>query len=315
MIAWEDRPYPPRPFVRYRMDTEHHLRLGRIAPLQGRAAVLSIIIPTLDGERGGYLPRLLAQLRQQTYQDWEALLVLGDSRQGRAINAAADLAAGAYLMTLDDDTQLNEVEAVERAVVAIRRDPAIGMAGGINVIPQDASPFVARIMREIPRRATAPVVGVTDSDLAEHPFLVLPKDVFLKVGGEHEGLPRGLDPYLRETVREAGYRVVVVPGADYSHLPPPTFRKLLRQFFRNGAAAAYVNRHYPQWAIETPADHGAFRARLPFPVRLLRFPLRLCVALLTGKPVWFFCQTAYAAGFIRQWMAPKEYAENTGPSV
>ena len=306
-LRWEQlATYPPRPFVRHRSDVPGPLRIARRSPTGGRPTIVSILIPTLDADRGGYLPRLLDQLEYQTYRDWELLLVAGDRRQGRALNVAASLATGAYLLTLDDDTRLISPRALESVVAAADADPTIGVAGGINLVSPDAPPFVRRAMREIPRRTTAPVTTVTDSDLAEHPFLLIRRDVFVAAGGENELIPRGLDPYLRETIRQLGYRIVVVPGADYSHWPPPTLRKLLAQFFRNGIASAYVNRHHPEWAIETPADHGPFRPRVPRLQRLLRFPVRLTQALATGKPIWFLCQIAYAAGFLRQWVRPKE---------
>lgn len=304
-LRWERHPrYPERSFVRQRADVAQPLTLARVPPAPGRSAVVSIIIPTLDAHREGYLPRLLSQIETQSYREWELFLVMGDRRQGRAINAAAALAEGSFLLTLDDDTELARPDALERLKAAMDSDPAIGMAGGINVIPPNASRFVARVMREIPRRSTPPVPAITDSDLAEHPFLMMRRDAFFKVGGENELLPRGLDPYLREAFRREGYRVVVVPGAEYSHLPPPTFGKLLRQFWRNGRAAAFVNRHYPQWAIETPAVHGASPSRVPLARRVLRFPFRLLIALLQGKPIWFACEIAYACGFAREWIFP-----------
>jgi GT2 family glycosyltransferase len=137
-------------------------------------------------------------------------------------------------------------------------------------------------------------------------MLLINKDVFFQLGGENEWIPRGLDPYLREAFRKAGYRVVVVPGAEYSHLPPSTVNALMRQFYRNGKAAAFVNRHYPQWAIETPSQHGSFSTHVPFILRVFRFLGRQVSAILTGKPVWFLSEAAYAAGFIRELIFPQE---------
>lgn len=306
-IHWEQLlRYPERPFVRHRLEATGPLRFGRMLSAPGYGATVSIIIPTLDADRGGYLPRLLRQLEQQTYKGWELLLVLGDRRQGRAINAAADLARGDLLLTFDDDTELGCADAIERLVAAIESDPTIGLAGGVNVIPKDASAFIRKVMREVPRRSTPYITQITDSDLAEHPMLLINKEVFFQVGGENEMIPRGLDPYLREVFRKAGYRVVVVPGAEYSHLPPSNFTLLMKQFYRNGKAAAFVNRHYPQWAIETPTTHGSFRLHVAFPLRAVRFLFRQGYALLTGKLIWFLCEGAYVLGFLHEWLFPTE---------
>jgi len=306
-IQWEQLlRYPERPFVRHRLDATGPLRLGRVLPGPGRKATVSIIIPTLDADRGGYLPRLLHQIEQQTYKDWELILVLGDRRQGRAVNAASALAKGRRLLTLDDDTELGCVDAIQRLVAAIESDPTIGLAGGVNVIPKDASAFIRRVMREVPRRSTPPITQITDSDLAENPMLLINKDVFFQEGGENEMIPLGLYTYLREAFCKAGYRVVVVPGAEYSHLPPSTMNALLKQFYRNGRAAAFVNRQYPQWAIETPSTHGPFRLHVAFPLRAVRFLFRQGYALLAGKMIWFLCKGAYALGFLHEWLFPTE---------
>jgi len=82
---------------------------------------------------------------------------------------------------------------------------------------------------------------------------------FKQVGEENELIPRGLDPYLWMEFRKQGKRVVVVPGVVYHHLPPERLSRLLRQFYRNGIQAAFTNRHYPEWAIETPSRHGPFQ--------------------------------------------------------
>ena len=129
----------------------------------------------------------------------------------------------------------------------------------------------------------------------------------MAVGGENELIPRGLDPYLRQKYREAGLRVVVVPGVIYHHLPPVTLKKLLWQFYRNGRLAAFTNRHYPQWVIETPSDHGDFKSHVPLSHRICRFPLRLIKSLVTGKPIWFLTEVAYAFGFINEWVRTESH--------
>lgn len=267
---------------------------------------LSVIIPTYDANRNGYFLKLLGQIGSQDFQDFELIVVRGDRRQGRAINIGAALAKGKYLFILDDDTSMPDPEAVSKLVNVMEECPEIGIAGGSNVIPADASLLVRRAMKEIPRRSWKPVQKIMDSDLAEHPCMIMRTEEFKAVGGENELLPRGLDPYLREAFRRLGKRVVLVPGVIYHHLPPESLNRLLRQFFRNGRQAAFVNRNYPQWIIETPMRHGPFKVRMPFGSRLLRFPIRLLHALITGKPIWLLAEMAYAIGFLRELFFSKE---------
>nr|MBI3612479.1 glycosyltransferase family 2 protein [Nitrospirota bacterium] len=288
-----------RPFVRHPHPAPSPGVVWQVTQGSG-ASLVTVVIPTCDADRGGYFLQLLGQIGRQTLPQYELIVVRGDPRQGRAINVAAALARGRYLLMLDDDTSLHAPDTFANLVAVLEARPEIGLAGGNNVIPDDASPFVRRAMRQLPRRSWMPVKEVTESDLAEHPCLAMRTEEFKAVGGENELLPRGLDPYLRQAFRDFGKRVVVAPGVLYSHLPPTTWRSLLRQFLRNGRQAAFVNRHYPQWAIETPSDHGTFTLRVPFFVRAVRFPWQLARALLTGKPIWCLCEVAYAVGFLQE---------------
>ena len=209
------------------------------------------------------------------------------------------MARGQYLLILDDDSRLASKDTLKKLLEVIENDKTIGMSGGLNVILADASSFIKRTMREIPRRASPPVNEVIESDLAEHGLLIIRKDVFIKVGGENELIPRGLDPYLRLKFRQEGYKVVVVPGAYYSHLPPHTFIKLVKQFFRNGKQAAYCNKFYPQWVIETPGSHVKdFVERRPFSYRAGRYTLNMIKNTLRGRWIYISAYIAYAIGFV-----------------
>ncbi len=271
-------------------------------PASCDALILSVLIPTADADRGGYFKKLLGQIDRQQMRDFELIVIRGDPRQGRAINIGAALAAGKYLLTLDDDSSLPDTQTFGKLVAAMDVNPGIGMAGGNNTVPDRATPFVQRVMRQLPRRSWEPVKAITDSDLAEHPCLIMRTGLFRRVGGENELIPRGLDPYLRQRFREAGTRICLIPGVIYHHLPPATWKKLLCQFYRNGCQAAYANIHYPEWVIETPSTHGEFKKKLPLWLRLLRFPFRMIGGMLTGRWIWVVCEACYAFGFMRGWM-------------
>ncbi len=300
-VFWQTAAAVVRPFVRHSNPEDSPGVLWQYSSDDSQT-ILSVVIPTADAYRDGYLPKLLNQIGSQEFSAFELILVRGDPRQGRAINIGAALARGKYLLTLDDDTSLPDPETFSKLLAVMEAHPDIGIAGGNNVIPADVSPFVRRVMQQIPRRSWDPVQEITDSDLAEHPCMIMRTDEFMSVGGENELIPRGLDPYLRQEFRKLGKRVVVVPGVIYHHLPPNNLSRLLQQFYRNGRLAAYVNRNYPQWVIETPTDHLLARTRYPFSFRLIRFPVRLLNGLLTGKPLWFLCELFYALGFINEYL-------------
>jgi GT2 family glycosyltransferase len=293
-----------RQFVLHRNDTgippDRTIEVAETESIHlGDYPKVSIIIPTVDGYRNGLFPALLKQLLEQTYQNFEIITIKADSRQGRAINTGADIARGEYILTLDDDTCLVSNDAFEKLVRVMDDDKTIGMAGGLNVIPPDVTLFVRKAMQQIPRRSSPPINKIADSDLAEHPLLMIRIKAFKQVGGENELLPRGLDPYLRREFRKAGYRVVVVPSVEYSHLLPSSFTKLVRQFYRNGKQAAYCNKFYPQWIIETPDKHvNKFAEKRPLLYRVVRYLVNMVRKTTKGHWIYLSTSTAYAFGFI-----------------
>ncbi len=261
--------------------------------------LISIIIPTADATRDGLLPSLLEQLKLQTFRDFEIIVIIGDTRQGRAINCGAQVAEGKYLVTFDDDTRLGHTDLLENMANQIEQHSDIGMAGVANLVPPDASFFVKRIMKELPRRTSPMVTEIIDSDMAEHPCCIIPRDVFLKVGGENEIIPRGLDPYLRQAIRNAGYRVVVLPGIYIHHLPPKTFHKFVKQFYRNGKMAAYVNKFYPEFVIELTTRHGdKVSEKRSTLIRVVSYIGRLLKTFLTLRIFYLLSLVLYLTGYV-----------------
>lgn len=292
---------PAREFVEHRNDSvgNRPIHISRPILTKNGEPAVSVIIPTRDGERGGYLPALLDQLRGQTLERFEVLLVQGDSRQGRAINCAAAEAQGEVLVTLDDDTRLGSPDTLQKLVEGLSSDPRIGMAGGSNRPTPDEGRLVRQVMEQVPRRSSPEVPNLVDSDLAEHPCLAMRRAVFFQVGGENEWMPRGLDPYLRTRFRQAGYRVVVVPGVVYHHLPPRDLYALARQFFRNGAQSRFCSRRFPQWCYDTSEAHEDRPPRVSSLLsRGWRFVRDLASAVAKGRTVYLFTRVSYAAGWL-----------------
>lgn len=296
-------------FVRHRNgDSEGRATITLGAAVSPQGPRVSIVIPTADGDRNGYLGELLQQLTSQKFQDFEVIVIQGDRRQGRAINFAAELARGEYLLTFDDDTRLGTPELIEVLVKAMDADSSIGMAGVENRVPEGVNGFVRRLMAEVPRRSSPAVMQVEDSDMAEHPCLLMRKSAFYQVGGEHEIIPRGLDPYLRREFRESRYRVVVVPGVWIHHLPPPTFRQAMRQFYRNGRMSALVSRNFPELALDNALAHGSAAIRTqPRWFRALRHASRMAGAVLTLRWIYLATSAAYGLGvLVESFIAPSE---------
>jgi hypothetical protein len=288
-----------RTFVRHaNSDPTSAIKVLEARAMTGHTPAVSALIPTGVADRGGHLKRLVAQLEEQTFQDFEVVIVQGDTRQGRALNTAAAAARGELLIIMDDDTSLGHPEVFENLVATMAEHSDIGMAGVANTVPDDASWLVRRVMTEIPRRHSEVVSEMVDSDMAEHPCCAIPKRVFTGIGGENEIIPRGLDPYLRHEIRTAGHRVVVIPNTYIHHLPPDRLFRLLRQFVRNGRQSALCTVRYPQWVIELTEQHGdEVPEKRSMLQRIGRATGRLAGALLSGRFIWFATTMAYQIGF------------------
>lgn len=273
-----------------------------------KAPRVSVIIPSLDGYRDGCVPRLLESVEAQRFEDYEVHVVKGVSPQGRAINQGVGKARGEILLVLDDDSRLADEGVFAHLVDALDGDPTIGMAGASIVISPDATAFQRRAARQFPRFNTPLVDEIVDSDLACHGCCAFRKAVFDEVGGEREDIIRGLDPDLRVRLREAGYRVVLVPHAAIYHPLPDGWRRLLQVFFRNGFGSAYARKFRPDSVYETheALDVSGFRPRTSLAYRLARFPFRLLKALAEGKPMRLGAYCSYACGYVWGLVRAKE---------
>ncbi|TET33808.1 MAG: glycosyltransferase [Planctomycetota bacterium] len=261
---------------------------------------VSIIIPSFDGYRGGLLPKLLEDLKKQTFSDYEVIVQKGYHRQGRAINDGVKKARGEIVMTMDDDTVPGNRDLVERIVAAVDSDPKIGLAGASCLPPRDASEFQREASRQIPRRFFPVVKKTIDSDMVQHPCLAARKEVFLEVGGEDEELIRGLDPLLRHRMRKAGYRVVIVAGTWVSHPMPDSFPKVLKMYFRNGRGSAFARRHYPERIYELGSgfEGDDFAPKKSFASRVFRRVWSFARSVVDLEIYRTGTDIAYALGFL-----------------
>ena len=269
---------------------------------------VSVIIPSLDGDRGGRVARLIESIERQSYRDFELVLITRVSPQGRAINQGAARARGQILVILDDDSRLADKTVFQTLVDTLDADPAIGMAGASIVAPPEATAFQRRAGRQFPRLDTPVTDTVVDSDFACHGCCALRTSVFQEVGGEREDIMRGLDPELRARLREAGYRVVLAPHTRIFHPLPDGWRPLFRTFFRNGYGSAHARKFHPDSVYETAESlhHTADTMRTRLVYRLFRFPLRLLGALVRGNGIRFAAYCAYGCGYLWGSVAARE---------
>lgn len=266
----------------------------------------SVIIPVLNIETNPYLNNILCSLTEQTFLPEEVHLVAGDRRQGRAINYGVSKASSKYVATVDDDTQIDDPELFKKLLAAMEKEDSIGMGGAACCIPDSASNFQKKTMKQIPRRFFPVQKANVDSDMVQHPCLVMPRQLFLDIGGEDGELIRGLDPVLRKKVRDKGKRVTIIADTWIYHLIPDSFWKVVKMYYRNGRGSGYASRNYPDRVLELSDgyDAGEFVERRNMFYRVSRRIWSLFLSIVTFKYIKAATDIAYAFGVLKEKFCP-----------
>lgn len=201
----------------------------------GDAPEMTIVIPSLDGARGGNLDRLLGDLLAQSYKPIEVIVSIGETPNGHARNVGIELASPSskYYAFFDDDVRLGTPEVLCNFVKAMQ-DVQLGLVGASQLPPDDSSWRQKWIAYDL-SKAKFPVQDrVVDTEMATHAGMACRRIVWEQMGGESDHLVTGTDTDLRDRLRASGYRVVVVPHTWVYHPLPISFRAVLRAAIRNG---------------------------------------------------------------------------------
>ncbi len=272
-----------------------------------KASEYSIVIPVVKLEGNLLLENLLSKISGQTLLPKEVHLVVGDPRQGRAINFGAGKINSRYFATLDDDSIIDDKDLFRKLLDAMDADPGIGIGGASCLIPKDASPLQKRAMREIPRRFFPVQPRNTPSDMVQHPCLIMETDFFRAIGGEDEDLVRGLDPVLRKKARDAGKNVSIIADTWVYHGIPDSLAGIAKMYYRNGRGSGFASRNFPDRIIELSDgyDNGFFIERRPLPFRIARRVWNLALCILGFEFVRLVTEIAYAAGLLKEYFFPR----------
>jgi glycosyltransferase involved in cell wall biosynthesis len=271
----------------------------------------SVIIPSLDGVRGGNLAALIRDLEGQSFQDFELLVVVGVSPNGRSRNVGAAAARGSYLIFIDDDVRLGHAGILEALLTALAQHEEFGLVGPSQRIPPDSTWLQHRMARQLPRTRLPVVEDFEESDMVSHMCLALRRSVWDEVGGESDTLVRGTDPDLRLRIRSAGYRIVVVPRTWAYHPMPQSLKRLLELWFSAGAGAADVFFTAPELVIDVPNSFDAPTTyRRTFRQRVADAAWCVIKSALRAQEIRFLCQSAYAFGYLQRIVQRKLAASN-----
>ena len=262
---------------------------------------VSVLIPSWDGSRGGNVERLLSELREQTVKDVEVLVIVGLRPNGRPRNVGARSARGEFLVSIDDDVVLGNERVLEALITPLEQDPDIGLTGASQTLDSNCGNFQRNVGKQLDRFCWEVPATVIDSDMATHACLAISRRLYFDVGMESDHLIRGTDPDLRRRVRQAGYRVVLVPDVWVYHPLPESLGNLLKMGFRNGFGSSWVQTFEPERVFETgvgPSDVPGSTASLP--ARVMRACRRTMGDLLKGRTLRLWYRMAYGMGYISQ---------------
>ena len=267
--------------------------------------LVSVIIPSLDGHRGGNVSKLIEALNNQTFQDFEILVAADERPNSRARNVGVQSAKGEIVVFFDDDVTLGDDKVIENLIAPFLPSfrssvlQTIGITGASTLLPPDANNFQKRCAREFKRVEFPVAYEIVETDMAHHAALAMRKDIYIKVGQENEKLLLGTDPDLIYRVRQAGYKVVVVPHTWVCHPPHLNLRSLLKGVFHRGKDAAHVFWHYPHLVYETPSgDAKNFTAKRTFLYRTIRFIIQNIDAFINLKLIFLSARIAYGLGYV-----------------
>ncbi len=216
---------------------------------------VSVIICSLDGNRGGNVSHLLNELAKQSYPEFEVLVVQGFSPCSKAHNEGAGAATGEILVFFDDDIQLGSDTVIESLVKVIATTKNVGIAGASRLIPDNSNWFQKRCTMELFREESPIATELTKSDMVTHAGMSIKKSLYNEVGGEKEELLRNDDVYLRYMVREKGCITAIVPNTWVIHPPPRDIIAFVRGHFNNGIANAHDYKYFPEYIYNSPLDY------------------------------------------------------------
>jgi len=227
-------------------------RLLRERPL------VSILVPGKN--EGKHLPRLAASLQEQTYSNFELIVVddgsdddtpaicrrlqrqglidkffRNDQRGGKAsaANLALRYAAGSYIVHLDADSHLRP-DSIEQILIPFFLDDRIGAVGG-DIRVHNVTESLATTLQAIDYMksiSTGRVIYATLGILriVSGAYGAFRTDILRRLGGWDVG--PGLDGDIALRIRKLGFRIAhELDAVCYTNVPN-TFFKLARQRYR-----------------------------------------------------------------------------------
>ncbi len=275
---------------------------------------IAVIIPSLHGVPDA----LLASIAQQTMAPQQVEVVVNVRPNGRARNEGIARTTSDYLVLVDDDAVLGNEHVIANMIAPLLTDPTIGITGASRLLHPDASAWEQWVAREVPRIEHPVVLAPLETNPDPPSYYceitttccAMRREVFEATGGFNNTLLRGVDTEYFVRVRQAGYRIMLVPHTWVYHPAPSTFKALLRKHFLYGMGHAQEVQNDPQRArgryLHTPlhaAAYLAFRSAILLPNVFLPFSFAAPSWKPGFKPLKAITSYVSALGYIWGWYA------------
>jgi len=251
---------------------------------------VSVVIPSLDGSRGGNVDQLINQLKNQTFKSIEIILSINESPNGHARNVGIEKASisSQYFCFFDDDVSLDSNDVILNFLSGLE-DSSIGMVGASQMPPEHSNLFEKWIGYDLNKSKFPVQKFVVDTEMATHCGLGIKRELWEELEGEDDNLVTGTDTDLRQRIRDAGYRVVVVPNTLVYHPTTANLPMIFKSAIRHGKYQVFYRQ-----------KHGFQSGYLkPFSkiTNILDFLLKIITETIIFFPHIFYVNRKPAFGF------------------
>ena len=197
--------------------------------------IISVIIPSLDGDRQGNVSRLVESLREQTFKEIEIIISIGERPNGHARNVGFNICSNSsqFLVFFDDDVIIDDKRILEKFVVALGI-PEYGLVGAAQLPPPGSNRLQKWLAYDLGKASISVQTTYLETEMVTHAGMACRREVWLEQAGEDSKLITGTDTDLRERLRNFGYKVVLVPDTLVYHPLPDRLYSVFASAYRHG---------------------------------------------------------------------------------
>lgn len=208
---------------------------ARIVHSHSKEPEVSVIIPSLDGNRAGNVSKLIDSLKNQSFINLEIVVVIGEKPNGHARNVGFMECSktSRYLAFFDDDIIIHDSTILEKFVKALQ-NKEFGLVGASQLPPNGSSLLQKWIAYDWDKASIREQREYLDSEMVTHAGMACCREVWMRHDGEDSNLVTGTDTDLRQRLRADGLRVVLVPNTIVYHPLPDNVKSIFKSAVRHG---------------------------------------------------------------------------------